>query len=205
MSFTRAFKYQFKVPNFKSTTPQPAVPKPSTPQPAVPKTPSKSSTPQSESGGVEEKKESEGNRKALEFLTKLTDQNAERMKEPEKKTTQPPPKEFKKPKARSPMKARDEDSDDETVNNDKYNPMNEKLNPIFKEAHNLLSSSSIVQLPDKYNVSENNPSLYTSLNQLIDKIHNKKQGTSDYRTLKTIRRELHFNPNGKAITTPKKK
>ena len=38
----------------------------------------------------------------------------------------------------------------------------------------------------------------------ILKIHNKKKGTSDYRTLKTIRRELHFNPNEDSSTSPKK-
>ena len=180
----------------KSTTPASTyiAPKPSTPQP--------------ESEGVEEAKSEPITptkaKKAHKIAT--SPRIAELKKNFEKNTVQPTtqPREFTKPKEFSPMKARDEDSDDETVNNDKYNPMNEKLKPIFKEAHQILSEPSILQLPDSYNVANNDEDLYKSLNLLIDQIHNKKQGTSDYRTLRTIRRELHFNPNEKISTTPKK-
>ena len=125
-------------------------------------------------------------------------------KNAEQPTSPPPSKSIEKAKEVPPMKASDEDSDDETINNDKYNPLSDKIQKYYDKAHTILSSPLMAIKEDNYNIFQKSYTKYKELNILIDKIQNKKKGTSDYRTLKTIRRELHFNSNDESRTTPKK-
>ena len=125
-------------------------------------------------------------------------------KNAEQPTSPPPSKSIEKAKEVPPMKASDEDSDDETINNDKYNPLSDKIQKYYDKEHTILSSPLMAIKEDNYNMFQKSYTKYKELNILIDKIQNKKKGTSDYRTLKTIRRELHLNSNDESRTTPKK-
>ena len=81
--------------------------------------------------------------------------------------------------------------------------MDEKIKPILKEAHSLLILPNIADKPDNFSVYQRMPGFYKNINLLIDSLHNKPDGTSKFKTLKTIRRELHFNLNEK-LKSPNK-
>ena len=97
----------------------------------------------------------------------------------------------------------EDDDENKTVNNDTFS-VSDTLKSSFVEAHNIFEMPSLKAHPDKYNVFQNNFALYTKLNKLIDKVQNKTEGTSDFRTLRTLKRELHFGEKLTFVHAPKK-
>jgi len=61
---------------------------------------------------------------------------------------------------------------------------------IFQAANDILKEYD--NKPGSFNIFNANQAKYKELNKLIDKINNKRFGTSDKRTLKTIRDSLHY-------------
>ena len=99
----------------------------------------------------------------------------------------------------------DDEDDDEnkTVNNDTFS-VSDTLKSSFVEAHNIFELPILKNEPGKYSVFKNNLALYTKLNKLIDKIQNKPDGTSAFKTLRTLKRELHYGENLTYVHAPKK-
>lgn len=54
---------------------------------------------------------------------------------------------------------------------------------------------SIKGMPDSYNLYNLNPEKCRELNKFVDRIQGKKIGTSNIRTMKTLREKLHYNSN----------
>ena len=95
----------------------------------------------------------------------------------------------------------DDGDDDKTVSNDDFN-VSDTLKSSFVEGHKILDGFN--SKPEKYSVFKNDKPSYTKLNLLIDKIQNKKEGTSDFKTLRTLQRELHYGKTLTYVHAPKK-
>jgi len=96
-----------------------------------------------------------------------------------------------------------DDDDDKTVVNDTYN-VADKLKPYYKEAYNILDNPFIKAHKDSFNLFDNAPDMCKKLNKLIDKINNKKEGTSKLKTLTSLRKAFHYGQPLTYVKTSKK-
>ena len=108
-------------------------------------------------------------------------------------TTPPPPKSTGVEESKVSQPELDDD-DDKTVNNDEVS-VPENLKPIFQEAYKILNEKLVKTMPDSFNLFNANPEKCRELNKFVDKIQGKKAGTSNIRTMKTLRERLHYNSN----------
>ena len=95
----------------------------------------------------------------------------------------------------------DDGDDDKTVSNDDFN-VSDTLKSSFVEGHKILDDFN--GKPEKYSVFKNDKPLCIKLNKIIDKIQNKTEGTSNFKTLRTLKRELHYGQNLTYVHAPKK-
>jgi hypothetical protein len=95
----------------------------------------------------------------------------------------------------------DDENDDDTVYNDEFN-VSDTLKSSFSEGHRILDGFN--GKADKYSVFKKDKALCITLNKIIDKIHNKSEGTSNFRTLRTLKRELHYGKTLTYVHAPKK-
>ena len=108
-------------------------------------------------------------------------------------TTPPPPKSTGVEESKVSQPELDDD-DDKTVNNDEVS-VPENLKPIFQEAYKILNEKLVKTMPDSFNLFNANPEKCRELKKFVDKIQGKKIGTSNIRTMKTLRVKLHYNSN----------